>query len=105
MTDAGVDAVQLFEGTLALENQFRSLLDAHTHPAAADISSLVQTFYHLLLPLTFSIRSQTEAVLFADIEFARAKTVEERLWTHIHYRIIDDFKKRIASVFPPPLLW
>ena len=101
MTEAGVDAVRLFEDTVALEKKFRSLLEAHTHPGTADISSLLQTFYHLLLPLTFSIRSQTEAVLFADIEFARTKTIEERLWTHIHYRIIDDFKKRVANVKPP----
>jgi len=53
MTDAGADAVQLFEDTVALEKQFRSLLDTHTHPATTDISSLLQTFYHLLLPLIF----------------------------------------------------
>lgn len=47
-----------------------------------------------------SIRQQTENVLFGDIEFALSKTVEERLWTHIHYRVIDDYRKRIANVSP-----
>jgi len=44
------------------------------------------------------IRQQNENVLFGDIEFALSKTVEERLWTNVHYRIIDDYRKRIANV-------
>ena len=44
------------------------------------------------------IRQQTENVLFGDIEFALSKTVEERLWTHVHYRVIDDYRKRLANV-------
>jgi hypothetical protein len=39
-----------------------------------------------------------ENVLFFDIEYALGKTVEERLWTHVHYRVIDDYRKRISSV-------
>ena len=50
-----------------------------------------------------SIRQQTENVLFGDIEFALSKTVEERLWTHAHYRVIDDYRKRIANVLSPLL--
>jgi hypothetical protein len=46
------------------------------------------------------LRAQTENVLFEDIEFAQNKTVEERLWTHVHYRVIDDYRKRIANVNP-----
>ena len=46
------------------------------------------------------LRAQTENVLFGDIEFAQSKTVEERLWTHVHYRVIDDYRKRIANVIP-----
>ena len=48
--------------------------------------------------LTFRIRAQTENVLFGDIEFALNKTVEERLWTHVHYRVIDDYRKRLVNV-------
>ena len=46
------------------------------------------------------LRAQAENVLFGDIEFALSKTVDERLWTHVHYRVIDDYRKRIASVCP-----
>src|SRR5271154_5718513 len=44
------------------------------------------------------LRAETENVLFGDIEFAQSKTVQERLWTHVHYRIIDDYRKRMANV-------
>jgi hypothetical protein len=33
-----------------------------------------------------------------DIEYALSKTVEERLWTNGDYRVIEDYKKRIANV-------
>jgi hypothetical protein len=44
------------------------------------------------------IRQESENVLFGDIEFALNKTVDERVWTHVHYRVIDDYRKRIANV-------
>jgi hypothetical protein len=101
MTDAGdLERVEkLFQETLALEKQFKSLLERQT-PYAVDVTNLLQTYP---LPpneplICDSIRQQTENVLFGDIEYALSKTVEERLWTHVHYRVIDDYRKRIANV-------
>ena len=102
MTDTGdLERVEkLFQETIALEKQFKSLLEIQT-PYSVDVTNLLQTYSQP--PQTSlirgSIRQQTENVLFGDIEFALTKTVEERLWTHVHYRVIDNYRKRIANVF------
>lgn len=46
----------------------------------------------------YRIRQQAEDLLICDIEYALSKTIEDRLWTRVHYRVIEDFRKRMANV-------
>lgn len=86
MTEPGVDVEQLFNDTVLLQKQLRALVDS-TSATGSDVAALLQT-----------IRAHTQTILFADIEFAREKTLDEKLWTNVHYRVIENFKKRIAAV-------
>jgi hypothetical protein len=49
--------------------------------------------------LTIRIRQQLEDIMMLDIEYAVQKNIDESLWTHVHYKVIDEYRKRIVAVF------
>ena len=103
MNEAELERLEIaFAQIVTLQKQFKSLLERQT-PYAVDVTSLLQRFdlsmtVKELIPSN-RICKQTEDVLFRDLEYALNKTLEERLWTHVQYRVIDDYRKRIAAVF------
>lgn len=37
--------------------------------------------------------------MLLDIEYPVQKNIDETLWTHVHYKVIDEYRKRIVAVF------